>query len=166
MKKFFFLVIALGGPLFFGGAQEKVWQNSDFQLSWKIEGTSLVMTVSAATSGWVAVGFNPSSMMKDANIIMGAILPNGTTVIEDHFGTSLTAHRKDSDLGGTNDVRLISGEEKNGKTTITFSIPLNSGDRYDRPLAGGSKVTVLLALANQDNLTSKHNKRTKVELTL
>jgi len=166
VKKIIFLVVGLGGALCAAMAQEKTWQNADFQLSWKIEGPSLVMRVSAATRGWVAVGFNPTSMMRDANILIGAVLPNGTTILEDHFGTGLTSHRKDTDIGGTNDVNLISGEEKDGRTSITFSIPLNSGDRYDRPLATGSKVTVILALANQDNITAKHSKRTKVELVL
>lgn len=142
------------------------WQDNDFSLSWTIEGRELVMTVSAGTTGWVAVGFNPTRMMRDANIIIGAVLPDGTVVVEDHFGTGLTSHRKDTEIGGTSDVRVISGEEKDGTTTITFAIPLNSGDSRDVPLAAGEKVTVILASAQRDGFTVKHNKRTKAEIGL
>lgn len=142
------------------------WQDNDFSLSWTIEAQELIMTVSARTTGWIAVGFNPTRMMRDANIIIGAVLPDGTVVVEDHFGTGLTSHRKDTEIGGTSNVRVISGEERNGSTTITFAIPLNSGDSRDAALTAGEKAVVILASAQRDGFTVKHNKRTKTEIGL
>ena len=41
--------------------------------SWKDDGDTLHGKMSAKTKGWVAVGFNPSSKMKDANYILGYV---------------------------------------------------------------------------------------------
>lgn len=158
---FFALVVGVGV-----WAQEKKWESKDFTLTWKIEGTVLTMTVAAPTAGWVSVGFNPSRIMKDANIIMGTVLSNGTAVLEDHFGTGMTAHQKDTAIGGTNDATLVAAEEKDGWTRVTFSIPLNSGDSKDSVLIAGKKTVILLASSTVDELGRKHNKKTKVELEL
>jgi len=42
-------------------------------LKWKVEASSLLVKVSASTTGWVAVGFGPTSRMQNANIIIGYV---------------------------------------------------------------------------------------------
>jgi hypothetical protein len=147
-------------------AQEKSWENGDFALRWKIEGKNLIMTLTAKTTGWISVGFDPSSIMRDADIIILAVDASGKVLAEDHYGTSPTGHKKDTDIGGQENVTVISGEEKNGSTTVTFSIPLDSGDSKDKVLFAGKKVKVILASSTKDGFTSKHNKKGKVEITL
>ena len=142
------------------------WKNDDFSLAWTVEGSELLLTVSAPTTGWVAVGFGPSRMMKDANIVIGAVLPDGGVMAEDHFGTGLTSHGKDTENGGAANLRVISGEERNGTTTISFAIPLESGDPKDARLVPGSKIVVILASSSRDTFTSKHTRKAKAEIQL
>ena len=53
-------------------------------------------------------------------------------------------------------------------TTISFSIPLDSGDPLDKPLVAGKKYTLLLAHGNDgsDNFGDYHGDRGTVEITL
>jgi hypothetical protein len=139
--------------------------DTEISFQWKIEGESLRIILSAPTEGWVAVGFNPSRVMKDADYKLAYV--DGTeTVMEDHFGTALFAHKSDTEIGGTSDFEIISGKEEMGKTIIEFRIPLNSGDDKDTLLMEGSEVKVLLAYGTRDNLSQKHKKRTSVAITL
>lgn len=139
----------------------------DKQISfkWVVEGENLHIILSAPTEGWVAVGFNPSKVMKDADFKL-AFVSNGNTVMEDHFGTGLFGHKSDTTIGGSSDFQLISGRENGGSTTVEFKIPLNSTDQYDQVLQAGAEVKVLLAYGSNDDLSRKHKERTSITIKL
>lgn len=151
-----------------GSAFSQEWKSVDegnFHLEWMADGSSLNIVVSAPTEGWVAVGFDPTNKMKDANILIGYV-ESGKAVVEDHYGNTQFSHRSDLDFGGSRDVSEVSGQESSGTTELSFTIPLNSGDQYDRPLVVGETHKVILAYGKRDNLSSKHKERTSVEITL
>ncbi|MBN2811330.1 DOMON domain-containing protein [Treponema zuelzerae] len=140
------------------------FSDGNFSFSWKIEGSSLVAELSAPTTGWISVGFGPTRIMKDADMYLFAVTPSGEVVAEDHFGTGSISHKKDVDIGGTSDVTVLSGSEKDGVTTVRFSIPLNSGDEYDAKLEAGKSVKAIFASSAKDSFTSKHNKKGKGDM--
>ncbi len=72
------LPVLLSLALFFtlaGSAYSADYQHSidvdKMKFSWSIDGDKLAASVSGPTTSWVAVGFNPTKAMKDANIIIG-----------------------------------------------------------------------------------------------
>ena len=134
-------------------------------LQWKISDSLLEVIVSAPTDGWVAVGFDPSSLMKDANIIIGFIR-DGDPEIRDDFGSWYTSHDSDESLGGSNDVIIRGGSESGKKTEFAFALPLDSGDPNDRALVEGKTYSVILAYGTVDDFSTRHKKRTRVEITL
>ncbi|MDT8299126.1 MAG: DOMON domain-containing protein [Spirochaetaceae bacterium] len=151
-----------------GSAFAQEWKSvdeGDFHLEWMADGGSLKIVVSAPAEGWVAVGFDPTNKMKDANILIGYV-ENGRAVVEDHYANNLFSHRSDLDFGGSRDVSEVSGRESAGTTELSFSIPLISGDEYDRPLVVGEKYKVILAYNKRDRISVKHNERESVEITL
>ncbi|MEN8208688.1 MAG: DOMON domain-containing protein [Candidatus Fermentibacteria bacterium] len=121
----------------------------DFQMTWSVEESNLEISASAPTTGWVAVGFEPSAAMKDADIVIGYVA-GGEVYLRDDWGDNYTSHKADIDLGGTDDVTAVSGYEDGGFTGITFSIPLSSGDQYDHVLEEGGTYTVILAYGSND----------------
>lgn len=121
----------------------------DFTMSWNLNGDTAEITMSAPTTGWVAVGFEPSSAMKDANIIIGYI-QDESVFISDDWGDGFISHSADTDLGGSDNVSVIGGYETDGTTEISFSIPLNSGDSYDKVLEEGRTYKVILAFGPDD----------------
>jgi hypothetical protein len=135
-------------------------------IQWKIEEQNLRIRMAGATTGWVAVGFDPSSRMRDANIIIGYV-EDGQVFLRDEFGTGGTSHSPDEELGGNDDTEDAQGGEENGQTWLSFSIPLDSGDRYDRALAPGKSVKVILATGRNDDFGTYHGmKRAVVTLDL
>lgn len=136
-------------------------------IEWRITGPNLEMRLTAPTTGWVSVGFNPSVMMKDADYIL-AYVRNGQGVVSDDFGNGPTMHRPDTDLGGKANVELVSASEQAGATTVQFRIPLESGDKYDKVLKPGAQVKLLWAFGpdGADNFTSRHKARGSLSITL
>jgi hypothetical protein len=145
----------------------KTVTSSSVTLSWLVRGDFLDVKLSAPTTGWVAVGWNPSNRMKDADIQVGFV-SGGDVKIRDDFGTSQTRHESDESLGGKSNVINISGSESGGTTQLAFTIPLSSGDRYDTTLSGGQNVKVILAYGAQgaDDFDSYHAGRGFVEIKL
>lgn len=141
MLKALFLIALLSGAAI-------AWQTIEvdgFTLSWQTQaGGNLGVELTGPTTGWVAVGFDPSAMMFEANIIIGYV-EDGDTYIRDDWGWQTTSHRADTLLGGTDDVTIIGGWEEGGSTQIQFVIPLDSGDEYDKPLVPGNTYPIILA---------------------
>jgi len=137
---------------------------NEIKFSWKINGNYLDCILSAPTNGWVAVGFDPTERMENANFIIGYV-KDGTAYIQDNWGKSETSHRSDIKMGGKDDILKPSGTEKDNFTEIGFLIPLDSGDKYDTKLTKG-KHKIILGYSNKDNFTSKHKVLAKADIVI
>jgi hypothetical protein len=141
----------------------------DIILYWKADSAanSLSIIVNAPTSGWVAVGLDPVGKMKGANVIIGYV-KDGKTVIEDQFFSGIFEHKPDTLLGGKSNVTNAEGAEKDGRTELRFTIPLHSGDPYDRNLIVGKEYPLNLAFGKngEDNTSSSHKKAVRIRITI
>lgn len=141
-------------------------QVADMVFQWSVKNDKLTISLAAETEGWVAVGFNPSEAMKDANFILGYV-KNGTVTMADHFGVTHHQHKSDEKLGGKNNITDVSGNEKKGVTTIVFTIPLKSGDENDPEISPDGETTVLLAYSSgRDSFRTRHKFRTTLKVNL
>ena len=158
-------LVGSAGQLMAADYQHEV-QDKDISFSWSVAGEDLAVKIVAKTDGWVGIGFNPSNKMKDANYVLGYV-KDGKAEISDEFGTRDNAHDTDEKLGGTSDVVLVGGSEEGGITTIEFTMPLDSGDSYDRPIQIDGDAVVHLAYgAGRDSFRSKHKYRTSLVVNL
>ncbi len=142
-------------------------EETGMSFSWRIVGEELEVELSGPTTGWIAVGFKPSRAMKDANILIG-YFDGADVVMTDQFGTTMVAHRRDTELGGELNTEVISGDETDGTTTIRFRMPLDSGDEYDQPLSAGEEMRVIFAYGpnGADDTSTYHAARGGVDMSL
>ncbi len=167
------LPVLLSLALFFtlaGSAYSADYQHSidvdKMKFSWSIDGDKLAASVSGPTTSWVAVGFNPTKAMKDANIIIGYV-KKGEVTIKDEFGTSGSQHKSDKKIGGESNVTVVGGSEENGVTTIEFAIPLNSGDAKDNSIVPDGDTVLIFAYGEgRDSFRAKHQFRTTLTVNL
>jgi len=134
-------------------------------LSWRTDSTYLYLAASARTTAWVAVGFEPEDGMQGANLILGAIL-DGRLVIDDQYGVDRSSHESDATLGGSDDIAASAGTLADGVTTWEAQIPLDSGDQYDKPLAAGQLVQVIVATGTSTSFGSPHSSRASGQIQL
>jgi hypothetical protein len=139
-----------------GNGYTQIDTENGISLQWKVDGKNLRIILNAETTGWLAVGFDPSVKMKDANFIIGFI-KNGTLYVRDEYGTGPEAHLPDTKIGGREDVSEVSGYEKDGRTEIHFTIPLHSGDAKDKKLIPGQRYLILLAFGTADSFSKVHS---------
>ncbi len=129
---------------------------------WTIDGANLNGQLTAKTTGWVGVGFNPTKDMLDAAFVIGAV-KDGQAKAALFIGTSPSAHSKDVEQG---EVTNIGGSEADGVTKISFTIPLVSKNPKVKPIAVDQDVKMLLAYSADDSIKSKHRDRAQLTVNL
>ena len=124
----------------------------------RVENESLMVGIMARTRGWVAVGFGGGPGMKDTDIVIAYVLPNGTVRISDEYSTGFSGpHNPDRIYGGSFDITSYGGKEEN-VTVVEFSRPLKTGDRYDFQINLGEEFRVVWAYGSVDDFLSMHSK--------
>ncbi len=131
----------------------------NYNLNWEvIDDTNISIGITVKTTGWLAIGFNPSVQMKDADIIYAWVESNGTVVIKDAYSLVATGsnHPEDTDLGGTNDILSYAGLENTTSTTIEFTRLLATGDQYDSDIPLSGEIDIIWAYGVSDSFSEYH----------
>lgn len=121
-----------------------------FTLEWRTNSDTLDLRLSYRTTGWIAVGFGTAGEMEGSDIYIGYVADDGTVTVVDSFGSSPQTHTPDIDEGGQDNVTNVAGETSRRSTTISFTIPLDSGDPRDIVYAEGRTYQVIIAHAGDD----------------
>lgn len=140
-------------------------QFGDFEIRWMTSEKTAYFGLRVKTNGWVAIGFSPSSRMKDADMVIGTVRGDNAGV-SDQFSTgTFGPHLPDVELGGTIDIREFAGREQGDYTTIEFSRALDTGDKYDNVITRGT-MKIILAYGSTDDTTQQHSVRRSEEITI
>ena len=135
--------------------QQKI---GDIEVFTRIEGDYIMMAFQAKATGYMALGIGPEQVMKGADMIF-AYVKDGKAFVEDAYSTGpFGPLPADTAQGGTMDIQMIGGSEKDGQTTVEFKRRLDTGDKKDKPLKLGDNK-VIWALGSSDDITKKHIRR-------
>ena len=131
-------------------------------LYWSNDDTALHIGLVSPGTGWLAVGFSPQRRMLGANIIIASV-EEGELQIEEHYGSSQTAHRRDDE----EHILQAAGSLTEHGTVLEFSILLDSGDPQDALLEPGTEIVVILAYhSSRTDFRVGHTRRSTVTITL
>jgi hypothetical protein len=137
----------------------QTFDNGRYSLSWNVGGEIAYFAISAKTTGWVAVAFDPVTLMEGADMVLGWIDNTGKAHILDAYAIGpYGPHPPDEELGGTQDVLEFAGREADGVTTVEFSRRLSTGDRYDKTLLGEGGNTIIWAYSVSDDSKNFHQR--------
>lgn len=161
------LCLLTSASVAWGTEYQHEFNDGTMQFCWSVDGDNINIKISAPTTGWLAVGFNPTHRMKHANIIIGYVKDKSVT-ISDEYGVRETGHDKDSNYDGINSITNRGGSEQQGVTTLEFRIPLNNGETTDSAIDIHAETMVILAHGRngEDNLVSFHQYRTMTTINL
>jgi len=128
----------------------------DMRIHWRVDGDQIYFALEAKTTGWVCIGLDPKTIMKNADMIFGWVDGSGTVHIEDAYSTGTTGpHPRDTDQTGTFDILSFGGTEAGGWTTIEFMRNMTTGDSKDKPIPLG-ELKIIWAMGGSDDWNSKH----------
>jgi hypothetical protein len=143
------------------------FSSGSFTLYWTIFNEEIYFGMIGNSLGYVALGFEPSFMMKDADMIIGWVYSNTTVKLFDTYSTGNTGpHPPDIDLGGTSDLLDYNGTENTGSTIIEFSRLLTTGDQYDFDFVAVETLNIIWAISSLDDFDSSHSARGSGQINL
>lgn len=145
-------------------ARHYIARSIGMELHWTVEGDSIYIGLKAPTTGWLAIGWDPSGPIMEGEDILIGYIRGKELYLQDYFANTSVTHANDVSLGGRDDVLESSGSEDQRSTTIEFHRKLDTGDRFDRPITPGAH-TVQMAYAPTDDFVTYHGeKRTVVKI--
>ncbi len=132
-----------------------------FELYWKfLDNDTIQMAIQAKASGIVAVGFDPTVRMKDADMVIGYRQATGEFELHDAWSLGETGpHPDDVDEGGSFDLLEYTVKESGGVTTAEFTRLLSTGDDLDNDIPREGKMTLIWATSNTDAFETTHTRR-------
>lgn len=139
-----------------------IWtfNSGNLEVHWKIVGDEIAIALWVNSTGWVSLGIDPTSQMKDADMILAWVDGEGGVHIFDAFATGPTGpHPPDMSLGGTDDILEYGGREVGQATVIEFTRQLRSDDERDRDIPANGPVTIIWAYSSQDDFDAVHSAR-------
>jgi hypothetical protein len=137
----------------------------DYELWWTADDQYVYMGMKAKTEGWVAVGFDPETMMKNADIVQGYVKDGKLFIADMYSSNQFGPHPPDTEQGGTYDILASGGKSDSGYTTVEFKRKLDTGDKYDKPLHKGLNK-IIWAYGSDPQFTIKHTARGSGEIDL
>jgi hypothetical protein len=130
-----------------------------FKLYYYIKGDYVYFKMEGKTKGYLAIGFEPTDKMKDADMVIGYVVGKNVYVF-DAYSTGLYGpHPEDISLGGKNNIIDVKGEENDGYTIIKFARLIDTKDKYDAVLKLDKDIKIIWAISENDDFNSKHSDR-------
>jgi hypothetical protein len=134
-------------------------------IEWQHHNDSVVFTLSALTEGWVTLGFNDKDDIVNTNLIFCRV-KSGKVEVADHYVLGVGNHQPTEKVGGISNVKIIKGEEKAGKTTVSFSMPIKALDKFHFDLTEGTKRWFICAFSEDDDFNHHSRMRAHREVKL
>lgn len=129
-----------------------------FVLEWTHYEDYLRISISAPSTGWVAVGFTEGTGIVNTNLIQGRS-KEGEVHMEDQYVVALGKHPKVEELSVDPRIFDFEGVEKDGNTTLSFSIYKAKVDDLHYDLSEGNEINVWLAYSVSDDFDHHSRKR-------
>jgi hypothetical protein len=145
-------------------AEKEIVKNK-MKVSWHYEGDRIFFEMSAPTDGWVTIGFNTTSGIKDAYLLMGNVVKGELQVVE-HYTLSPGNYKTINSLGEASQVKDIKGEENSNRTTLNFSLPIKAKSKYQKELSEGTEYTLIMAYSQEDDFEHHSIMRTSANVEL
>jgi rhodanese-related sulfurtransferase len=134
-------------------------KNQDWSFHYTIVNDIFKGGIIANTTGWCAIGLDPESKMKGADIIQGWI-SDGVSHATDSYGTKeFGPHPFDTTLGGTNNIQYFALSHQQNSIHFEFRRKLSTGDTFDKQFPTEGDLRILWAYGSLSDHSSIHSQR-------
>jgi len=136
-----------------------VFDNENFIVYAEIINDIIYFCIESNAKGWIAIGFDPSSAMKDADMIFGVVTDKEAKAFDTYSTGIFGPHPDDKEIGGNYDILSFAGKRNNSKIYFEFSRKTDTKDSKDRIIIKGKDIKLLWAYSDSNDINSKHKKR-------
>lgn len=147
--------------------KEAVFDNGNFRLLWKIEGDKIFMAIDAKAPGWVAIGFQPTTVMANADMIFGFVDSANKAGAVDAWSTGIFGpHPADTSQKGSDNILSSAGKRSADRVVFELSRLLNTGDKLDKVIPATGSFKIIWAYGPNFQFNANHMKAGSATLTM
>ena len=147
--------------------KEAVFDNGNFRLLWKIIGDKAFMAIDAKAPGWVSVGFQPTAVMANADMIFGFVDAASKVWAVDAWSTGMFGpHPADASQKGSDNLLSSAGKRTADQVVFEFSRLLNTGDKLDKIIPSTGSFKIIWAYASNFQFNGSHMKAGSATLNM
>jgi len=140
-------------------SKEAVFDKGNYRLYWEFQDDKVFMAIVAKTPGWVAIGFEPSTVMANSDMIFGLVGEPGNVQAVDAWSSGMFGpHPPDVNQGGASSILSFAGTRTGDMVVFEFSRLLNTGDKFDKVIPVSGNFKVIWAYGPNLQFTAKHSK--------
>lgn len=143
---------------------ENIVEDSGVKFQWHHKDGRLFGTLSAPTTGWIAVGFNETSGLNNMRFIMAAVSTKPIRV-EEHL-TRSPRHTNVKELGIASSLADVGGNWDENHSTLNFSLSHIFAGRPSLTLSPGEKTHLMLAWSHETDFDHHSAWRRHYPITL
>jgi len=148
-------------------SKEATFDNGNFRLLWKIESDKAFMAIDAKSPGWVAVGFQPTFAMANADMIFGIVDASGKVQAIDAWSTGIFGpHPPDINQGGHDNILASAGKRTADRVVFEFSRLLNTGDKLDKIIPAAGNFKIIWSYGSDFQFNNKHINKGSATLSM
>lgn len=148
-------------------SRQASFDKDNFKLYWQVEGAKVFFAIDAAAPGWVAIGFDPGTVMSSCDMVFGIVKEDGSVQAIDAWSSGIFGpHPADVDQGGKNDILVYAGARRGNRVIFEFSRLLDTGDSRDKVLPAEGPLRIIWAYATNVSFTAKHARAGSATISL
>jgi dopamine beta-monooxygenase len=126
--------------------------DENYTLLWSLSNKNKTVNfaIDCKSTGWVGFGFSlHGKMAPSSDFFIAYIDTKGKVHFSDRYSLKREEPKTDEELGGTNDFKLLTAKEENGRYIIEFSRDAITKDRFDVPIKLEGNTNVIWAYSNR-----------------
>ena len=154
MTNIAFNVLTILGSLIAGNydmpSRHGIIIKQQMKVSWRATEGMVHFELTAPVTGWMAIGLNTSSQLEGTYLIMARVVDDKAEVVE-HKVISPGVYRPFQELDTGTAVADIHGNEGEGTTTVSFSLPEMNVSPLAFPVNEGQDYKLLMAYSVSDD---------------
>lgn len=140
-------------------AREVSFDKGSFRLLWRIAGDKIFMAIDSDAKGWVAIGFEPTRIMANSDMIFGFVETSGGVRAVDAWSTGMFGpHPADTAQGGKDSILSFAGLRSGNRLVFEFSRALDTGDKFDKIIPAAGTFKIIWAQSQSMDFNAKHSK--------
>ena len=148
-------------------AKEISLDKGNFRILWRIVDDRLHMAIDAKAAGWISVGFEPTSVMANSDMIFGMLGKDGVLQTVDAWSTGMFGpHPPDANQGGSDSILASAARRSGDRVVFEFSRLLATGDKFDKTVPSAGKFKVIWAYSSSLQFNAKHSRGGNVTLEM